>query len=328
MKRLSFWAAMIFSAAAMAASAATAKETVTFATYLEPAHLSAYWPLMNGKIKSNLINLQVKSLSIEAAGQAMATHQFDLFEIGALSIEDAADQGLALKMVGTGLRYKMSPLGFGIWVKADSNIKFGFGLKGKTLGSYALKSTVFTLQRYALMKKYHLNVALNGGDLNIVQLPAPSLPAALSVGRIDAATFSHLQSYQARMGHDFREAVDSGADFREVFGIPMVTSVIVAYPDKLAKRQAAYKEALRMLRASWDYTNQHKAEVFAAVSKQTGTPVSFFYDWYKNYGEFPITISKNDIAALKLVYKDAREIGASKRDMNIDDLIWKDAIEK
>jgi NitT/TauT family transport system substrate-binding protein len=304
------------------------KDKLTVATYLEPAHLSAFWPLINGKIKSDTLDLEVKNIQIGVAGQIMATKQYDVFEVGALNIEDAAAQGLSIQMVGTALRYKLAPAGFGIWVKADSPYKTPADLKGKTIGNYALRSTAFAIQRMALNDKYHLNVALDGGDFKFVQLPSPNLPGALATGRVEAATLSHLQSYQARTGNDFRLLINSGEDLKEVYGIPMVTSIFVAYPERLAERPEAYRELLRMLRASSEYTLSHRDEVFGAVSESTKVPKKFFADWWDNYGSYPISISAGDVKAIRLVYEKAKEFGISKQAPDLDKVIWDKAIRE
>jgi NitT/TauT family transport system substrate-binding protein len=308
--------------------AAIAKDKLTVATYLEPAHLSAFWPLMNGKIASDTLEVEIKNLAIGAAGQAMATKQFDVFEVGALNLEDAAAQGLDIKMVGTALRYKLAPAGFGIWVKADAPYNTIADLKGKTIGSYGFKTTVFAIQRMALSGRYHVDVALDGGDFKFVQLPAPNLPGALSTDRIDAATLSHLQSYQARTGKDFRILVDSGKDMKEVYGIPMVTSIFVAYPERLAEKPEAHRELLRMLKASSDYTLAHQDEVFTAVAGSTKVPKEFFVDWWANYGSFPTAISQGDIKAIETIYAKAKEFGMSTKPPDLKQAIWDQALRE
>jgi NitT/TauT family transport system substrate-binding protein len=319
--------AVMLAIAALPAQA-LARDKLTVATYLEPAHLSAFWPLMNGKIPSDTLDVEVKNLTIGVGGQAMATKQFDVIEVGSLSIEDAAAQSLEVKMVGTALRYKLAPAGFGIWVKADAPYKTIADLKGKTVGSYGFKSTVFAIQRMALKDKYHVNVALEDGDFKFVQLPAPNLPGALSTNRIEAATFSHLQSYQARNGTDFRILVDTGKDLKEIYGFPMVTSVFVAYPDRLAEKPAAYRELLRMLKASTDYTLAHQEEVFNAVAAETKVPKDFFVDWWSNYGTFPTAISQGDIKAIETVFAKAMEFGLSANPPDLKQTIWDKALRE
>jgi NitT/TauT family transport system substrate-binding protein len=314
--------------AASLPTAGLAKDRLTVATYLEPAHLSAFWPLMNGKVPSDTLDVEIKNLPIDVAGQAMATKQFDVFEVGALSLEQAAAQGLKLQMVGTALRYKLSPTGFGIWVKADAPFKSIADLKGKTIGSYGFKSTVFAVQRMAVQDKYNVNVSLDGGDFKFVQLPAPNLPGALSTGRVDAATFSHLQSYQARKGSEFRLLVNSADNLKEVYGVPMVTSIFVAYPERLAEKPAAYRELLRMLKASNDYTLAHQDEVFAAVAEATKVPKDFFVDWWANYGSFPVSISSGDVKAITLIYDKAKSLGISKAAPDLKQSIWDKALRE
>lgn len=310
------------------AQAASAKDKLTVATYLEPAHLSAFWPLMNGKVPSDTLEVEIKNLAIDVAGQAMATKQFDVFEVGALSLEQAAAQGLKLQMVGTALRYKPVPQGFGIWVKADSPFKTIADLKGKVIGSYGFKSTVFAVQRMALQDKYKVNVALDGGDFKFVQLPAPNLPGALSTGRVDAATFSHLQSYQARKGSEFRLLVNSAENLKEVYGVPMVTSIFIAYPERLAEKPEAYRELLRMVKASSDYTRTHQDEVFTAVAEATKVPKDFFVDWWANYGSFPVSISNGDIKAITIVYDKAKSLDMSKQAPDLKQVIWDKALRE
>ena len=79
--------------------------------------------------------------------------------------------------MSTALQQSPAGEGAGVWVKSDSPIKRPKELKGKSLGSYALRSTGYTQVRLALIHKYGLNAALEGGDLKQVEIQAPNLPA-------------------------------------------------------------------------------------------------------------------------------------------------------
>src|SRR5262249_32528121 len=70
-----------------------------------------------------------------------------------------------LRVLSTALQQSSKGEGAGVWVKSDSPFKNPRELKGKSLGSYALRSTGYTQVRLALIKKYGLNAALEGGDL-------------------------------------------------------------------------------------------------------------------------------------------------------------------
>ena len=98
----------------------------------------------------------------------------------------------------------------------------------------AASSTCITLVRMALWKKYGHNVSFQGGDSEWVQVPAPSIPAALASDQIDAGTLIHAQAYKAMKSGEFRSIVPAAKDNVEIFGIPTVAAVYVGYPDKPA----------------------------------------------------------------------------------------------
>ena len=76
----------------------------------------------------------------------------------------------------------------------------------RPFGVYSLNSTSITLVRIALWKKYGHNVSFQGGDSEWVQVPAPTIPAALSSDQIDAGTLIHAQAYKAMKRGEFRSA--------------------------------------------------------------------------------------------------------------------------
>ena len=159
-------------------------------------------------------------------------------------------------------------------------------------------------------------------------MPAPALPAALITGNVDAATFSHLQSYDAMLSKDFRLIVDSGKDFMEVYGIPMVTAIEVAFPERLNKDPESYHEALRMLVESAKYARTHQDEVFTAVAAETKVPVDFFKEWHAHYGNIPISISNNDVKAMDILYKKAKIEGLSEKTPDFSKVIWNKSIRE
>ena len=87
---------------------------------------------------------------------------------------------------------------------------------------------------------------------------------------------SNTQAWKAGKDPNFRTLIRLGRDVHEVFGGPPASAIFVSYPEKLAERPAVFKEALRMLKASADYTKSHKDEVYAAVAKATGTETALF----------------------------------------------------
>ena len=124
-----------------------------------------------------------------------------------MAIPRAKSKGLDLEVLATGLRSHNKKHSGDIWVRKDSPIRTADDLKGKKIGVYSLNSTGITLVRIALWKKYGHNVSFQGGDSEWVQVPAPSIPAALASDQIDAGTLIHAQAYKAMRSGDFRSVV-------------------------------------------------------------------------------------------------------------------------
>ncbi|MPZ57260.1 MAG: PhnD/SsuA/transferrin family substrate-binding protein [Rhizobiales bacterium] len=326
-RRLAF-VSTLFAAALAVGGPAAAKDKLTFTYNTDPSHDAAVWAIANGKVKSDILDIELKPLNIPAAQQAMATKQFDVYENGLLALEYAAAQGLQMKMIGIELRYQPAPVGFGIWVKKDSPIKTVQDLKGKKIAVGGLRSTVLTVIRLAMQKKYGVNVALDGGDFNFVQVPGPGMLPALQTGRVDAAALSHIQSWQARKGEDYRMLINSGEDLKEVFGFRVITTVLMGYKDRVEANPKLYREFLRMLKESSDYVKKNPKEVFTALAAKAKIDPAFFEDWFANYSEIPISISDQDIQTINRIWEMARQIGMSKNPGDVRDWIWEGAIRE
>ena len=240
--------------------------------------------------------------------QATSAKQYDVIMTAVIAIPPAAARGLELKVLSTALQQSPAGEGAGVWVKSDSPIKNPKELKGKTLGSYALRSTGYTQVRFALIKKYGLNAALEGGDLKQVEIQAPNLPGALAAGQIDAATLIHSQAFRALKSGEFRPIAETGRDNIEVYGMRFVSALNVSYPERLAQRPEAFKEFNRMFRESVRYALAHRDEVFGAVGKQNNLPPEFFNWWFEKSSDVPGTFEEShaqvDHEVLRAVERD------------------------
>jgi NitT/TauT family transport system substrate-binding protein len=321
-------AATLIGLAAVIAAPALAKDKISFTFNAEPAHESAVWALENGKVKSDILDIVIKPLNIAAAQQAMANKQIDVFENGLLALEYAARLGLQMKMIGVELRYQPAPVGFGLWVKKDSPIKSINDLKGKKIAVGGLRATYLTVVRLAMSKKYGVNVALDGGDFNWVQVPGSGMLPALQTGRVDAALLSHIQSWQARKGDDYRMVVNAGQDLKDTFGFRVITTVLMAYKDQVEAKPKLYREFVRMLKESSDYAKQHPDEVFQAMAAKRKIEPAFFKDWYAYYSEITISLTDEDITTINRIWEMSKQIGMSKDPGDVRTWIWEGALRK
>ena len=303
-----------------------AKEKITYAYLLDPAYDAVTWAMSNGKVTSDLIDVEARGLAIPQLIQATSAKQYDVIMTAVIAVPPAAARGLELRVLSTALQQSAAGEGAGVWVKSDSPIKNPKELKGKTLGSYALRSTGYTQVRLALIQKYGLNAALEGGDVKQVEIQAPNLPGALAAGQIDAATLIHSQAFRALKSGVFRPIAETGRDNVEVYGMRFISALNVTYPDRLMQRPDAFKEFNRMFRESVRYALAHRDEVFEAVGKQNNLPPEFFNWWFEKSSDVPGTFDETHAKIIMKFYELSKEIGMIQNYPDIRTLVWEHAL--
>jgi NitT/TauT family transport system substrate-binding protein len=315
--------------AALLVTPAAAKDTISFAYLLDPAYDAVVWPLTHGKVTSETVDVHVKSLDIPALLQATGAKTYDVIMTAAIGVPQAKSRGLELSIMATALRnHAQGGKGGAIYVKADSPYKTMQDLKGKTLATQSMPSTGTTLMRIGLWKTYGMNVSFDGGDLRWVEVPATAMPGALLTGRIDAASLTHSEAYNASRSKEFRIVASLDDAINKAIGEPAVVAILAGYPEKLAAKPAAYKEFARMVKASADYTRAHVDEVAGALSKETKMDPSFFSDWLNEYTEVPMAVSDNDVKAIQRLWELSKELNIIKEYPSAESMIWKDAIRQ
>jgi NitT/TauT family transport system substrate-binding protein len=303
-----------------------AKEKVTYAYLMDPAYDAVTWAMSNGKVTSDTVEVEARGLAIPQLIQATSAKQYDVIMTAVIALPPAASRGLELRILSTALQQAAAGEGAGVWVKSDSPIKDPKELKGKTLGSYALRSTGYTQVRLALIKKYGLNAALEGGDIKQVEIQAPNLPGALAAGQIDAASLIHSQAFRALKSGEFRPIAETGRDNIEVYGMRFISALNVSYPERLAARPDAFKEFNRMFRESARYALAHRDEVFSAVGKQTNLPPEFFNWWFEKSSDVPGTFDEEHAKIIMKFYELSKEIGMIQGFGDIRQQVWEHAL--
>jgi NitT/TauT family transport system substrate-binding protein len=303
-----------------------AKDKVTYAYLLDPAYDAVTWAMTNGKVTSDLISVEARGLAIPQLIQATSAKQFDVIMTAVIALPPAAARGLELRIMSTALQQAAAGEGAGVWVKKDSAIQRPQELKGKALGSYGLRSTGYTQVRLALIHKYGLNAALEGGDLKQLEIQAPNLPAALAAGQIDAATLIHSQAFRALKSGEFRPIAETGRDNIELYGMRFISALNVAYPERLAQRPDAFREFNRMFRESVRYALAHQDEVFDAVGAQNNLPPEFFRWWFEKSSDVPATFDESHAQAIMKLYELSREIGMIQNYPDVRTLVWEHAL--
>ena len=303
-----------------------AKEKITYAYQLDPMFEAAMWALKNGKVKSDKIDVELSVLPIPALIQATPTKQFDVIQSDTIAVPRSADRGLQLTIMSTAIRYRPEGQGHHIFVSKDSKAQTLQDLKGAKVGVPSVGSAGFHLLRFAVAEKHKMNVDVTGGDFTFVELPGPSLLAALSQQKTDAATFILSQTYIATSGGQFRPVAQPARDMYELWGLQMIPSVNVSYPEKLQARPEAFREFNRMIKASVDYLKANPDEVYSAVAREQNIDKNFFPTLFKNYAEYPGVISAQDRKAIAKTWELAHKFKLLNSAPEVDKYIWSGAI--
>ena len=75
---------------------ASAKEKVTYAYLLDPAYDAVTWAMSNGKVASDLIEVEARGLAIPQLIQATSAKQYDVVMTAVIAIPPAKARGLVL----------------------------------------------------------------------------------------------------------------------------------------------------------------------------------------------------------------------------------------
>ena len=305
---------------------AFAKTKLSFAFVTDPTHEMYVYAIRKGIVKSDKIDLELVTLAIPALIQGFLGKQYDVVETSMIAIPRAVERGLNVSMIFTAIgRLSPGPT-LDIWVKKDSPVKSVQELKGKKIAVFGLGSTALTMIRVALAKEHKLNVALQGGDFNWVQLPTAVIPAAVLRGETEAGCLLYGQVFEARKTGEFR-SIYSGVDVltREA-GARMVLPVIVGYPEKITQDEESYKEFNRMLVASLRYASQNKQEVAAAVAKTSNVSTEFLINVLDGIATFKTPVEEADLKALDYFWNAAKDVGILKSVPSARSLAWKPAM--
>jgi NitT/TauT family transport system substrate-binding protein len=315
--------ALLATAMALGAStAAWSKDTMTFGYLADPSQEVVLWAVRNGKVSSDLIDIEATPLDIPALLQATPARTYDVIMTAAMAVPRAMERGLDLRILATSLRSNVSGQSGNIWVAKDSPIRNAKDLKGKSVAVLSIGSAAATLLRISLNKSDGLDVAIPGGDITFVELPPPAMPPALATGKVDAAQLSHIQAYQARKSGDFVPVVEADKNLYEVTNLLAVSAVLAGYQSKLDESPENYREFLRLLRASRDYALANPAEVFPAVAAEYKIEPDYFTTWFAEYFTVPFEFSDQDKQAVEMLWREAKALAVLPSYPTVDDATW------
>lgn len=291
----------------------------------EAIHHAVFWALKHGKVTSATVDVELHALGIPALVQATGTKQYDILQTSNLAIPRLKEKGLDAVIIATAVQHKEEANG--IFVHKDSSIKSPSDLKGKTLALDGLGSAHGMLTRLVLWKKYGLNIAAKGGDLQYQDAPTSNIPALVQQQKVAAGVYSHYANYMSRRNPEFRLILDPEKAWREIAGVPGVTSVFATYGEHLKKKGDAIREALRLMQESRKYLESHRDEVVTAITKEYKVEKEFVDYWFARQSDFRLTLTRGDITSIETMWKLAHEAEELPQLPKTEDVFWMEGVQ-
>src|SRR5690606_13468759 len=90
---------------------ATAKETLRLVYVLEASTASSFWAIDNDKVTSDLIDLQIEYVGLQAIDAAPATGQYDIMASATLTVPRAVAKGVPIKAIAITLNNSADNIG-------------------------------------------------------------------------------------------------------------------------------------------------------------------------------------------------------------------------
>ena len=225
-----------------------------------------YYAIKNGLYQKAGLDVEVVPTSSgTAATEAVVSGAYELGKGSLIASLVAHLKGLPLAIVGNGAVWDpKSPFTLMV-VPADSTIKNGADLNGKTLSTAALKD-LNELAMTAWIDK-------NGGDASTTQwieLPNAAAGAALGDHRVAATSLNEPQLSDALAGGKVRVLAPCYSAISDHFAF----TVFFAQPDWAAKNADALRRWVRVTYDASAYTNAHHAETAPMMADVTKIPLA------------------------------------------------------
>jgi len=295
------------------------KRVVSFAFTNEITYEPYVYAIRKGIVSSSSVEVKLSPTAIPALLQATGTKQFDLIETSPLGLAQGISRGLDARVAGSAGIVRGGRF---VFVKKDSPIKEPGELKGKSMGVTAIASTLVAHIRAVLAKNHHLNVSLENGDIRWVDLPMPTLPAALERGQVDSAYLIHIPSLKTLKSPEFRVLVDMTKNFNAQFGVDPLTSVIGTYDSKIAEMGPALREAMSVLRSSAAYAKSHPSEVLDAVAKEGNISPNDLKTVSQEWYDARFTLTPDDTKMIQTILDVGKEEGLIQSYPPLDKVLW------
>lgn len=262
---------LALSAAALAAprpAVAQALETVHIAGVPEDSITPAVWAVQRGIFRKHGLDVQLEAQHSGAAvtaGVAGGSYQFGKSSM--ISMLVAFAHNAPVVIVAPGGLYEPSDANEAVIVRADSPIRTGADLNGKTVAVSAIND-LYTIGTRAWTDAH-------GGDsstIKFIELPISAVAAALEAGRIDAGGTIDPDLQEALATGKVRVLCDPNGAIAPRFMYTGWMSTL----DYARNNRATVAKFRDALEESARYVNAHMPETVDMMSAFTSVPAAVF----------------------------------------------------
>ena len=251
--------------------------TVSIAVRDDANRLAALYAIEQGIVTSDTIDVDVTYLTQSAIAEVALARQYDVIEVTSLAVPLAAVQDFDFVVLSGGLQ---NSDGTFLFAHPDATMEAPGDLLGMTIGVASLEDTSALETRYLLQEAYGLDVDVEQGDVTFVQVPAASLAQVVRDGNVDAAVIVNGGAFPLVEDEGLRVLSRVTDELQELLNLPVMSSILVTYPDVGEEKAAALIELSSLLAESVAYFRANQEIVIEAVAREKET-VDYLQWWWQ-----------------------------------------------
>ena len=210
--------------------------TISLAILDDVGHRAALYALDQRLTTSTTVDLVVTYLPASALDEAARSKQYDVVESTAIAVPAGAADDFSFVILSAGLQDLDGTL---LFVSANSELRSPRGLAGKAIGVVSRNDPSTLATRYLVQRGHRIDTGLEGGQVTIEEAPAESLPRLLENGEVDAAVLSQLAAFRLEGQDGARILSHVTGELRDLIGTPLMSSILVTYPDVATQKAEA-----------------------------------------------------------------------------------------
>lgn len=287
--------------------------TISLALHDGVGQRAALYAIEQAIVTSDAIDVVPTYLTAVELDEAVQSRQYDVVEAPILTVPVSKTEGLDLVILSPGVE---DVDGTSVFVAADSDIERPEELRGETLGTVSLGDPAVLAARFLLWQRYQVraDVLENESKQSTVDVaPIESQAALLRDGQLDAVIASQQGAYLLARDPNVRRLINVTAGLRRAQEAPFASSLLVTYPDVVARKGEALAELNRLLAESVAYFKANSEAVSTALVADGSIDPGYLAWWWQHY-DLPFgDLSPARQEQILLMWEAARALGDIER---------------